>query len=184
MSLTYAILAGISRTPRTGYELGKAFQGSIGFFWSASHQQIYRELERIHERGWATIAIQPQSGKPDRKVYSLTEDGHKELKQWIEAPTEFGPAREPWLVKLFVGYLGDREKLIAEFTKERERHKFQLTGYLEIEKEHFTQPGSLPEPAKFQSYTLKYGISFERAWLAWSAEVLDALRKDRSWEAG
>jgi hypothetical protein len=124
------------------------------------------------------MSVEPQSGKPDRKVYSLTEDGRKELKLWVEAPTEDGPAREPLLVKLFVGYMGDQEKLIAEFKKERDRHEQQLRQYLEIEHEHFSQSSILSDAARFQSYSLKYGISFERAWLAWSDEVISSLTKN------
>ena len=31
----------------SGYELAKTFDSSIGFFWKADHQQIYRELSKL-----------------------------------------------------------------------------------------------------------------------------------------
>ena len=46
MALGDAILACLTEHPMTGYELAKTFDASIGFFWKADHQQIYRELSR------------------------------------------------------------------------------------------------------------------------------------------
>ncbi len=47
MALGDAILACLTERPMTGYELAKTFDSSIGFFWKANHQQIYRELSRL-----------------------------------------------------------------------------------------------------------------------------------------
>ena len=51
MALGDAILACLTERPMTGYELAKTFDASIGFFWKANHQQIYRELTRLRDRG-------------------------------------------------------------------------------------------------------------------------------------
>ena len=51
MALGDAILACLTERPMTGYELAKTFDTSIGFFWKADHQQIYRELSKLRERG-------------------------------------------------------------------------------------------------------------------------------------
>ncbi len=56
MSLTYAILSALISDPSSGYDLAKRFnasiEGSVGFFWNASFQQIYRELNRLEEKEW------------------------------------------------------------------------------------------------------------------------------------
>ena len=46
VALGDAIHACLTERPMTGYELAKTFDSSIGFFWKADHQQIYRELSR------------------------------------------------------------------------------------------------------------------------------------------
>lgn len=176
MALCYAILAGLSNGPKTGYDLTKGFQGSIGFFWNASHQQIYRELDRIHEKGWTSVAIEPQSGKPDRKVYALTEVGRAELLSWIESPTATVPSRDPLLVKLFVGHLGNRAKLIVELEREKIEHETALAQYREIESQYFSDFHKLTVNRRFQRYTLRHGILYEEGWLAWCEEVLQDLR--------
>ena len=41
MALEHAILVSLSERPASGLDLTRRFDRSIGFFWSATHQQIY-----------------------------------------------------------------------------------------------------------------------------------------------
>jgi DNA-binding PadR family transcriptional regulator len=51
MSLSHAILATLSNGCYSGYDISKQFAGSVGFFWYATQQQIYRELGKLEEQG-------------------------------------------------------------------------------------------------------------------------------------
>ena len=42
MSLPYVILTILKDNDSTGYDVTKKLSGTIGLFWSASHQQVYR----------------------------------------------------------------------------------------------------------------------------------------------
>jgi DNA-binding PadR family transcriptional regulator len=75
VALADAILACLTERPMTGYELAKTFDSSIGFFWKADHQQIYRELSRLRDRGHIQGREVVQSGKPNKLVYTLTAAG-------------------------------------------------------------------------------------------------------------
>lgn len=44
MSLAHVLLTSLLEKPSTGFELARRFDRSMGFFWNATHQQIYREL--------------------------------------------------------------------------------------------------------------------------------------------
>lgn len=50
MSLPHAILTALLEKPSSGLELTRRFDRSIGYFWSATHQQIYRELGKLEGR--------------------------------------------------------------------------------------------------------------------------------------
>ena len=63
MALGDAILACLTERPMTGYELAKTFDTSIGFFWKADHQQIYRELSKLRDRGHVQAREVVQTGK-------------------------------------------------------------------------------------------------------------------------
>src|SRR6201981_2636032 len=71
----------------TGYELAKTFESSIGFFWKADHQQIYRELSKLRDRGHIEGHEVVQSGKPNKLVYTLTTEGRTALRHWAAKPS-------------------------------------------------------------------------------------------------
>ncbi|HEX5361461.1 MAG TPA: PadR family transcriptional regulator, partial [Fluviicoccus sp.] len=52
MSLPHALMTSLLEKSCSGYDLARRFEKSIGYFWRASHQQIYRELGRMEEAGW------------------------------------------------------------------------------------------------------------------------------------
>ncbi|MEN9435698.1 MAG: hypothetical protein RIR09_353, partial [Pseudomonadota bacterium] len=47
MSLAHAVLTSLIEKSSSGFELARRFDKSIGYFWHATHQQIYRELARM-----------------------------------------------------------------------------------------------------------------------------------------
>ena len=87
MALGDAILACLTERPMTGYELAKTFDSSIGFFWKADHQQIYRELSKLRDRGHIQGREVVQSGKPNKLVYTLTPEGRAALRHWAARPS-------------------------------------------------------------------------------------------------
>ena len=47
MALRHAVLAALLEGEASGYQLAKRFDVSVANFWSATPQQLYRELERM-----------------------------------------------------------------------------------------------------------------------------------------
>src|ERR1700730_14828565 len=82
MALGDAILVCLTERPLTGYELAKTSTGSIGYFLRTDHQQIYRELARLRDRGHIQGGEVVQSGKPNKLVYTLTSEGRAALRHW------------------------------------------------------------------------------------------------------
>ena len=72
MALEHALLVALSEQPASGLDLARRFGRSIGFFWSATHQQIYRVLGRMDADGWVTATEVAQTGRPDKKVYAVS----------------------------------------------------------------------------------------------------------------
>src|SRR5437764_14668606 len=87
MALEHAILVSLSERAGSGYELARRFEKSIGLFWSASHQQIYRVLKRMEEAGQVAVDVVAQDGRPDKKVYTVSEPGRAELCRWLAEPS-------------------------------------------------------------------------------------------------
>ena len=101
MALGDAILACLTERPMTGYELAKTFDSSIGFFWKADHQQIYRELSKLRDRGHIQGREVVQSGKPNKMVYTLTSEGKAALRHWAARPSSPALIKDDLLVRLY-----------------------------------------------------------------------------------
>ena len=52
----------------SGYELARRFDRSIGYFWAATHQQIYRTLKVMEDDGWVSVTPVVQQGRPDNRL--------------------------------------------------------------------------------------------------------------------
>jgi DNA-binding PadR family transcriptional regulator len=83
MAIAHAILVSLVDCPASGYDLAKQFEASVGFFWRATHQQIYRELTKLEEQGWISAEVISQENRPDKKLYSVTDLGKQQLIEWI-----------------------------------------------------------------------------------------------------
>jgi DNA-binding PadR family transcriptional regulator len=82
--LKYALLALLARGSLHGYELKAAFERLLGGTWPLNIGQVYTVLAKLEEDGLVEWQVEPQDKVPDRKVYSLTEAGQKELEAWME----------------------------------------------------------------------------------------------------
>ncbi|KAM3093679.1 PadR family transcriptional regulator [Phormidesmis sp. 146-12] len=180
MSLTYAILSVLVCAPSSGYDLAKRFnpsvEGSVGFFWSASFQQIYRELNRLEEKAWVQAESIQQDNRPDKRLYSVTALGKQQLSQWIAESEEMAPIKDDLLVKLYVGHLVSRSTIVSKLEAHRQQHQQQLAIYQAIKNQHFKNPQALTKTLKFQYMTLLRGIHFETGWLAWYDEIMPLLK--------
>jgi DNA-binding PadR family transcriptional regulator len=111
------ILTVLAHRPMTGYEIARSFDRSLSHFWHASHQQIYRELARLNKDGLVVYRSVAQSGKPDKKRYSLTGAGRAALRKWVVTATDQPRPRYDLLVKLMAGLLVNKPGLQREITR-------------------------------------------------------------------
>lgn len=84
--LKFMVLALLARQPKHGYDLRTAFEALLGGTWLLNIGQVYTTLSRLEQDGLVEAVVVPQDLLPDRKVYSLTELGEKELRRWLEEP--------------------------------------------------------------------------------------------------
>lgn len=172
MSLKHAILTLLETEQGSGYDLLKGFKQRLGFFWNASHQQIYSQLKKMSQEGLIEFETQTQDGKPDRKVYSITKTGHQTLIDWIEAPVKVNKVNDALLVKLYAGHLVDDTVLRDEMAHHQETHQRMLDTFLALEQEYLNLPSKQKIPFDLPYLTLRKGILGEQSWLAWADEVL------------
>ena len=182
MSTQHALLISLIEKPSSGYDLARRFDKSIGYFWHATHQQIYRELGRMADHGWIAADEQGNSvsnGEPAeadgvekksrKKVYRVLPAGRDELARWVLAPGLGLDQREEILVKLradaAIGPLGladEMARLIA------------LETFLKIEQKDFAV-GQADRTRQIHHALLRRGIRYEEDWVQWAKDLLPLL---------
>ncbi|WP_043648808.1 PadR family transcriptional regulator [Nocardia thailandica] len=176
MALEHALLVSLSERSGSGYELTRRFDKSIGYFWKATHQQIYRVLKRMEEAGWVTAESVNQQGKPDKKVYTVAPEGHAELARWLAQPSDPVFARDELGVKIRGAAYGEVDAVLAEVARHRAAHAARLEEFRLSEKKFFPAPDQLSGSALHQYLVLRAGIRSEAGYVEWCDEVLQALR--------
>lgn len=83
MSLKHTILGFLSTQDLSGYDLQKKIENTINHFWPSTQSQIYRTLKELIDDGHVDMQIIYQDEKPNKKLYSITANGKKELNHWL-----------------------------------------------------------------------------------------------------
>ncbi|MFD1860232.1 PadR family transcriptional regulator [Aeromicrobium camelliae] len=179
MALEHAILVSLTEQAATGYDLARRFDASIGYFWRASHQQIYKTLARMEADGWVSATIEPREGTADKKTYAITDAGREELTRFTAEPSPREALRSDFAVKL--RGLADVTAIVEDTRRRRADHVERLDRYEASAKRHYPDPDAVEERERGAYLALRGGILSERMGIAWCDEILDQLetRSDR-----
>ncbi|KUF14912.1 MULTISPECIES: PadR family transcriptional regulator [Streptomyces] len=180
MALEHAILVSLLEQPGSGYELARRFDRSIGYFWAATHQQIYRVLKRMESDGLIGSRAVAQQDRPDKKEYSVGPLGRAALSAWLHEPIEPESVRHELAVKIRGAAFDDPAALVQEVQRHRRAHADRLAHYLAGELRDFTgpeAPAPLDAGQELQHVVLRGGIAYERMTLAWLDDVIATLRR-------
>jgi DNA-binding PadR family transcriptional regulator len=174
MALGDAILACLTERPMTGYELAKTFDASIGFFWKADHQQIYRELSKLRDRGHVQAREVVQSGKPNKLVYTLTEQGMTAFRHWAARPSVPASIKDDLLVRICALDSVDIEPLRADLMARLEHHRDRYERYERLLNKLFAQ-GATGAADIGKLLGLRIGLRHERMVAEWCEEAIETL---------
>ena len=83
----------------TGYEIRRlCTDGECSYFIEASFGSIYPALAKLEDDGLVTSRIEPQDGKPAKKIYSITEAGRQAFANQLAEPLGEDLFRSPFLL--------------------------------------------------------------------------------------
>jgi DNA-binding PadR family transcriptional regulator len=174
VALEHALLVSLSERPAAGLELARRFDRSIGFFWTATHQQIYKVLRRMEDDGWVVAQVIGQSGRPEKREYSVTDVGRKVLANWIATTTPRPGFRSEIAVKMRGASYGDRAALLADIAAQVAEHRTRLAHYEALATRDYPEPDRLTGHDLDTYLVLRGGILQETFWIAWLTEYLEA----------
>jgi len=161
----------------------KEFDESLAYFWHATVQQMYRELDKMEQQGWLTSESIVQSDKPNKRVYTITNDGKNELITWLSNPEadikKFMQGKNVFLMRLaFSGEVGDAQaiKLLEIF---RDEYKKNMQRYDGVDDAIAHEEAALGQAAmKYWKLIALHGKIMRKARLDWVNQAINMLKKE------
>ncbi len=180
VALPHAILVSLCEQSSSGYDLARRFDRSIGFFWAATHQQIYRTLRAMEHDGWVHVAEVAQHGRPDKKVYTRLRRRPCRTRT-LDRRSPGGPGgrsgtvsdirTRDLAVKIRGAAHGDIDALRAQVGSLRSERAELLDAYRGFEKSQFPDPAAVTGTDLHQYLVLRGGIRAEESAVEWLDEV-------------
>jgi PadR family transcriptional regulator AphA len=174
--LKYALLGFLDYQPYTGYELKQMMDLSTANFWHAKQSQIYMTLKKLETEKLVTSEIEPQEGRPNRRVYTITGAGREDLQSWLSKPiTRLEPHKETLLLQLFFSARQDKETLLTQLRLLRDLHQQQVEHYKTETKavvQQFAASTGLEKDALLWDATRRFGEQYESMTVHWLDETI------------
>lgn len=173
MALRHAVLAALLEGEASGYQLAKRFDISVSNFWSATPQQLYRELDRLEQDELIEGHVVEQRGRPNKRVFTLTAAGREQLHVFTAQPSKPTAIRDDLLVKIQAADDTDLDAIRKQLLARRDHARQKLAVYDDLQRELSTDRVG-------PHLTLMGGRMFEEQNIAWCTAALEVLDQPRT----
>ncbi len=182
MSLKHTLLGFLNLGKMTGYDVKKHMDQSTQFFWHAGLNQIYPTLKALERDGLITSEVEPQHGKPDKKLYTITEAGRAAFMAWLAEPmTTLPPSKNTVLLKLFFSGSLDKEKILRQLHIQLDLHRARLAQYETGTKPYIDQIATdkgLAREGIMWELVRQLGTDYEHTYVRWLEQALETVERD------
>lgn len=156
----------------SGYDLKKEFESSFGHFFAAGYGSIYPALNGLARDGLVECRHIPQEGRPDRKVYKITEAGREHLLAALQDPCPSHKVRSEFLATMCFSHLMSREQIETVI----ENRVKEMSDYLRLFEEFETNcMEDWPPGARF---VLGFGQTMMKTMLQYIEDNRDMLLEE------
>ena len=167
-----AVLGLLVDGERSGYDLLRQADRSVGFFWTPAKTQLYAVLRKLVANGFATARHVRQSERPDKTLYRITAAGEERLRDGLEQ-VQSTVNKNPLELRIFFGNHRPLEAVVADLEAVRDQQRAHLEELEEIERT-FDHDDYL-----FPYLTLLRGKATAAADAAWAEQALALLAERR-----
>ena len=128
MDVKTVCLGMLSDGEASGYDLKKQFESTFVHFFAAGYGSIYPALSALHADGLVDCREVPQDGRPDRKVYRITQQGLAHLRAALDEPNPSHKVRSEFLATMCFAHLMTPEQIATVL----DNRLHDLETYLEM----------------------------------------------------
>lgn len=184
MSLKHGLLGLLNYSDMTGYDLDKTFRNSLSISWNATTSQVYRELSTMESLGWLNAKEVLQSGKPNKKIYHVTEEGKAELQKWLleDHIKDELSLRHPFFLQMFFAGENSKEDNIRLINGTLNSCK-EMQEYIERserEAEYYSEKVADSTKSMYWTLTSMLGKFYCNSFIDWAERALIYLEKGNS----
>ncbi len=175
MSLRYGILGLLSEWDASGYDIKKEFDDLMSIFWHSHLSQIYPELTKLEKEGLISSQHVAQDGKPDKKIYSITENGRKELLTWLFEGPESPKVKDPFLMQTFFMDNVPIEEVLLKlrlYKKERTQRLDKMKEIIHERLHSIKERNIMKARIIMSSAVLRRGIEQEVQYIKWCEDTI------------
>jgi DNA-binding PadR family transcriptional regulator len=165
-AVSYVVLGLIGlRGASTPYQLKRAAERSIHYFWPFPHSQLYSEPARLAKAG--LLLLDREDGGRRRVLYKLTDAGRDALTGWFQTPPgEVFEMRDMAVLQLFFSDFVSTEQLVALANDQIRLYRERLDVYRDIQRHNASESGIERRMAP-----LHLGIGMAQACLDFWSEI-------------
>ncbi|OTG67829.1 PadR family transcriptional regulator [Acinetobacter sp. ANC 4470] len=175
MSLAHVLLTSLIEKPSTGIDLARRFDRSMGFFWNATHQQIYRELSGMQQKNWIST-IEEHNTNSRKKTYQVEPLGRAELADWMVKQSPPAQLREELMVRLRAEAQLGGNSVLPELKRHLILHRENLKIYQTIFAKDFANGHDQDRTQFIHKMILQLGINLEIGWISWLETIIPQLK--------
>ncbi|MFD4433867.1 PadR family transcriptional regulator [Nocardia sp. NPDC058497] len=111
---SWAVLAMLSYEEEvSGYDLKKWADWSLRYFyWTPSYSQIYAELKKLENHGFASSRLDHDNAMRGKRLYQITDAGREAVTAWWnKAPVDASVLKHHVLLRVMFGHLGSPDRI-------------------------------------------------------------------------
>ena len=175
MSLRYGILGLLSKWEASGYDIKKEFDDVMSIFWHSHLSQIYPELNKLEKEELICSRLIQQEGKPDKKVYTITDSGKENLIKWLIGPIEEPKIKDSFLMQTFFMDNVPVDEVLLKlnmYKKERQQRLEKMKIIIQEKWKSIKERNVMKPRILVSSAVLKRGIEQELQYIKWCEDTI------------
>lgn len=170
------ILGMLLNGPQSGYDIKQAFENLFSYFFDVSYGSIYPALNKLEKEGLIKKEVVIQKGKPNKNVFSITEQGKAKFWEYMSSPLERDVVKSDTLMRLYFSKYTDIEHVLVWLEEAREYSQQQLER---LEKDYLLYK---PNMTPTQELGIEYGIFTTKNNLQFLDKALQKMKALKSEE--
>ncbi len=165
----HLILGLLTHEPMSGYDIKQLLERFSWLIGSPSFGSLYPTLHSLLGEGLVTVEVIPREDQIPRKIYTITETGRRQLREWVDQPAAPDTHLKAFITRLILANNLSAGRLVRHL----EQRRSQVTDHRTALKQATDTLGRKGDRGQYLA--LDYSLALADAELAWLDRTLERL---------